>query len=141
MAPTVVRARQVEPPSAIVMAVTGNLQNLTIGDRQDFRAPFKFKLIAVKASLTSVPLDGGVEINILLNGTTIFNSGYKLTIDDNTSTSLDAAVPYQFSTHLTGVDNIVDDDAIFEIEVDNVGTTDPGGGLKVTFIVQNMSNT
>jgi len=90
-----------------------------------FRAPYALDLSSgyVRASLTSAPTGAKFEIDVHMNGTTIFTT--KITIDINEKTSVTAAIPAVLSV------TDIPDDAEFEIFVTQIGSTISGMGLKV----------
>ena len=89
--------------------------------------PYAFTVSAVRASLTTVATGGTlVTVDINEGGTTILST--KITIDASESTSTTAATPPVIS------DTALADDAQMTIDIDAVGNTTAGKGLKVYII-------
>jgi len=90
-----------------------------------FRAPYPLDLATgyIRASVTTAPTGAALEIDVHMNGVTLFST--LLTIDATEKTSVTAAIP--------AVLNVTDipDDAEFEVFVTQVGSTIAGAGLKV----------
>lgn len=91
-----------------------------------FRMPYAFTLTAVRASVTTAPTGSVLTVDINESGTTILST--KLTIDDAEKTSTTAATPAVIS------DTALADDAEMTIDIDGVGSTIAGAGLKVYLI-------
>jgi hypothetical protein len=92
-----------------------------------FRMPFAFKLTDVRASVTTAPT-GGTLLTVDVNeaGSTILST--KLTFDASEKTTTTASTPRVIS------DSDLADDAEITIDVDAVGSTIAGAGLKVYLI-------
>ena len=95
-------------------------------DKLTIRMPYAFTLTAVRASLTTAPTDADFVVDITEGGTTILST--LLTIDDTEKTSTTAATPAVIS------DPNLADDAEIAINVDQIGSTIAGAGLKVYLI-------
>jgi hypothetical protein len=90
-----------------------------------FRVPFGMYLNSVRASVNTAPVGSTIIVDVKQNGTSIFST--LLTIDENEETSTTAATPVVISNpNLT-------DDAKIVVSINQVGSTTPGNGLKVTF--------
>lgn len=112
--------------TAIVVACTGEGEDISVADDVfNFRMPFAFTLTEVRANLNTAA-DALVTIDIEEAGVTILST--LLTIDANEQTSTTAATPAVIS------DTALADDARISINVDTVGSTTAGAGLKVTLI-------
>jgi len=90
------------------------------------RAPFAFTLTDVRASVTTAPTGSVLTVDINETATTILST--KLTIDISEKTSTTAATPAVIS------DSAIADDAEITIDIDTVGSTIAGAGLKVQLI-------
>jgi len=92
-----------------------------------FRLPYGFTLTDVRASVKAAPTGSGitVDINKTVGGTILST---KLTIDAGSKTSVGAAAPPVIS------DADLGDDAEMTLDIDAVGSTIAGKGLKVTLI-------
>ena len=91
-----------------------------------FRIPYSFTLIAVRASVTTAPTDATIIIDINESGTSVLST--LLTIDSTDKTSTVATAPAIIS------DANLDIDAEITIDIDQVGSTIAGAGLKITLI-------
>ena len=112
---------------SFVLACSDETTLLTTGTKLTFRMPYAFTVSAVRASLTTVAT-GGTLLTVDINeaGTTILST--KITIDASESTSTTAATPPVIS------DTALADDAQMTIDIDAVGNTTAGKGLKVYII-------
>ena len=112
---------------ALIVAASDETTALTVGDgKVTFRMPFAMTLTAVRASVTTAPTCAGITVDIRESGTTVLST--LLTIDATEKTSTTAATPAVIS------DTALADDAEIIIDVDVVGSTIAGAGLKVTLI-------
>ena len=112
---------------SFVIACSDETTLLTTGTKVTFRMPYAFTVSAVRASLTTVAT-GGTLVTVDINeaGTTILST--KITIDASESTSTTAATPPVIS------DTALADDAQMTIDIDAIGNTTAGKGLKVYII-------
>jgi hypothetical protein len=112
---------------SFVLACSDETTDLTTGTKLTFRMPYAFTVSAVRASLTTVAT-GATLLTVDINeaGTTILST--KITIDASESTSTTAATPPVIS------DTALADDAQMTIDIDAVGNTTTGKGLKVYII-------
>ena len=83
-------------------------------------------LTAVRASVTTAPVGSTIIVDINENGTSILST--KLSIDASEKTSTTAATAAVIS------DSSIADDAEITIDIDQVGSTTAGAGLKVWLI-------
>jgi hypothetical protein len=83
-------------------------------------------LTDVRALVTTAPTDADLIVDINEAGTTILST--KLSIDDGEKSSFSAATPAVIS------DPALADDAEITIDIDQIGSTVAGAGLKVTLI-------
>ena len=92
-----------------------------------WRMPFKFHIKEVRASLTTAGTGGTlVTVDINESGSTILST--KITIDASETTSTTSATPAVIS------DNTLADDAQMTVDIDAVGSTNTGKGLKISII-------
>ena len=111
----------------IVVACSDESTDLAIGTAKvTFRMPYAMTLTEVRASVTTAPTGSALQADINESGSTILST--KLTIDATEKTSETAAVPPVIS------DSNLADDAEITIDVDAVGSTVAGTGLKVYLI-------
>jgi hypothetical protein len=115
------------PTETFVIACSDEATALTTGTAKvTFRMPYAFTLTAVRASVTTAPTGSVLTVDINEAGTTILST--KLTIDASEKTSTTAATAAVIS------DSALADDAEITIDIDGVGSTIAGAGLKVYLI-------
>ena len=115
------------PPVELVVACSDEISNLTVGNsKATFRSPCAFTLTSVRASVNTAPTGSILIVDINENGTSVLST--KLSIDENEKTSTTAATPAVIS------DSSIAADAEITIDIDQVGSTIAGKGLKVTLI-------
>lgn len=115
-------------PVCIQVACSNETTPLTTGTAKvTFRSPHAFTLTDVRASVSVCPT-GATLLTVDVNeaGTTVLST--KLTFDASEYTTTTAATQRVIS------DTAIADDAEITIDVDAVGSTIAGAGLKVTFI-------
>ena len=110
--------------------------DLTVGDeatdltaatgKKTWRSPFAFTLTEVRASVNTAPTDANLVVDINMGGTTILST--KLSIDATEKTSTTATTPAVIST------SNITDDAEITIDIDQIGSTAAGKGLKIVLI-------
>ena len=112
---------------SFVVACSDEDSDLETGTKATFRMPYAFTVTAVRASLTTAGT-GGTLVTVDINeaGTTILST--KITIDASETTSTTAATPAVIS------DSALANDAQMTIDIDAIGSTNTGKGLKVTII-------
>ena len=108
------------------MACSDETSDITTGTKVTFRMPYAFTVTAVRASLTTAATGANFVVDINESGSTILST--KLSIDISETTSTTAATPPVIS------DSSLADDSIITIDVDTIGSTNSGQGLKVTII-------
>tara|TARA_R110000824_G_scaffold8575_1_gene38810 strand:+ start:224 stop:655 length:432 start_codon:yes stop_codon:yes gene_type:complete len=91
-----------------------------------FRMPYTFTLTAVRASVNTAPTGSVLTVDINEGGSTILST--KITIDASETTSTTASTPPVIS------DSSLADDSIIGIDIDGIGSSNAGTGLKVTLI-------
>jgi hypothetical protein len=112
---------------SIGIACSDETTDLTAGTaKATFRMPHAMTLTAVRASVSVAPTGSVLTVDINEAGTTILST--KLTIDASEKTSTTAATPAVIS------DSALADDAEITIDIDGVGSTVAGAGLKVWLI-------
>lgn len=115
-------------PQFLIIAVSDETTNLTTGTAKvTFRMPFAFTLTDVRANVNTAPTGSTIIVDINAGGSTIMNTT-KLSIDAGEKTSTTAASAYALTTT-----TLSDDDEI-TIDIDQIGSTIAGKGLKVTLI-------
>jgi hypothetical protein len=114
-------------PAQYSVAVSDETTALTAGTAKvTFRMPFAMTLTAVRASVNTAPTGSTLVVDINESGSTILST--KLSIDASEKTSVTAATAAVIS------DTGLADDAEITIDIDQVGSTIAGAGLKVTLI-------
>lgn len=111
--------------ACVPVAVTDEYSNLTTGTaKATFRMPFAMTVTSVRASLVTAAT-GGTLVTVDINeaGTSIIST--KITIDASEKTSTTAATAAVIS------DSSIADDAEMTVDIDAVGSTTPGNGLKI----------
>jgi hypothetical protein len=99
---------------------------LTIGtSKMTFRMPYAMTLSKIKIDVVTAPTGSTLIVNIKESGTTILST--KLSIDATEKTSETAATAAVIS------DTSLADNAEMTVDIDQVGATIAGAGLKVTF--------
>lgn len=110
------------------VAASDETTNLTTGTaKTTFRMPYAFTVTDIRGSLSTVAT-GATLLTVDVNegGTTIIST--KLTFDASESTTTTAATPRVIS------DSALADDAQMTIDIDAIGNTTPGKGLKVCLV-------
>jgi len=111
----------------IAMACSDEITDLTVGtSKTTFRMPYAMNLTAVRASVNTAPTGGDITVDINESGTTILST--KLTIDDGDKTSVGSSTVAVIS------DTALADDAEITVDIDTVGSTTAGKGLKIWLI-------
>tara|TARA_R110000824_G_C15156532_1_gene671492 strand:- start:837 stop:1379 length:543 start_codon:yes stop_codon:yes gene_type:complete len=114
------------PSLSFVVACSDETTDLTTGQKTIFRMPYGFVLTAVRASVTTAPTGSGMIIDIEQNGTSILSTD--ITIDAGETSSTQAATAPVIST-ATLIDT-----AQISFDIDQIGSTNSGQGLKVYLI-------
>jgi hypothetical protein len=114
-------------PVIIQLACSDETSALTAGTAKvTFRMPYAMTLTGVRASVTTAPTGSTLIVDINEGGTSILST--KLSIDATEKTSTTAASAAVIS------DSALADDAEITIDIDQIGSTVAGAGLKVTLI-------
>ena len=118
--------KRVKFPVELGMAVSDETTDLTTGTAKlTFRMPHAMTLTEVRANVNTAPTGSyiQVDINASASASSIFST--VLTIDISEKTSKTAAVPAVLST------TALADDAEFTVDIDIVGSSAAGKGLKI----------
>lgn len=111
----------------IGIACSDELTSLTTGTAKvTFRMPYAFTLTAVRLNVNTAPTGSALVVNIKLGGTTIFST--KPQIDAAAKTSIGSGTTAVIST------SALTDDGEITIDIDQIGSTIAGKGLKVWLI-------
>ncbi len=112
---------------SFVLACSDETSDLTTGTAKiTFRMPYAFTIEEVRASCNTAPVGATITVDINESGATILST--KLTIDASEKTSTTAAAAAVVS------DASLADDAEITVDIDQVGSSTAGKGLKVTII-------
>ena len=114
------------PTQSLIIACSDETTALTTGTKVTFRMPYAFTLTEVRASVTTAPVGSVLTVDINEAGSTILST--KIEIDANEKTSTTASTPPVIS------DTSLADDAQMTIDIDGVGSSTAGAGLKCTLI-------
>ena len=113
---------------AMIIACSDETTNLTTGTAKvTFRAPFAMTIVGVRANVNTAPVGSTIIVDINDSGTTIMTTN-KLSIDASEKTSVTAATAAGIT------DSAIADDAEITIDIDQIGSSTPGKGLKVTIL-------
>ena len=114
-------------PVTIGVACSDETTDLTTGTaKATFRMPHAMTLTGVRATVTTAPTGSTLIVDINEGGTSVLST--KLSIDASEKTSTTAATAAVIS------DSALADDAEITIDIDQVGSTVAGAGLKVWLI-------
>lgn len=114
-------------PVALVIACSDETTALTAGTAKvTFRMPHAMTLTSVRLSVNTAPTGSVIVVDVKEAGTTIFTT--KPQIPTSAFTSVGGAVPGVLS------DTSLADDAEITINLDQIGSTIAGKGLKVTLV-------
>ena len=106
----------------MVIACSDETTNLTTGTKVTFRAPFRMNIVSLGANVNTAPTGTGITVNIKEGPSDIMST--KLTIADGSFTSVGGSPPVITDTDIAA-------DAECTIDIDAVGSTTAGKGLKV----------
>jgi hypothetical protein len=113
----------------IVVPVGDEITAVTTGTGKiKFRMPFAATLLAVRANVNTAPTGSTLIVDIDEAGVSVL--GTKLSIDASELTSTTAA------SAATITDSSLADDAEISIDIDQIGSTVAGAGLKVSLFVR-----
>lgn len=116
-----------KPTESIIVAVSDETTDLTTGTGKiTFRMPYAFTLSEVRANVNTAPTGAAIQVDINEAGVSILST--VLSIDVSEKTSESAATAAVIS------DSSLADDAEISIDIDQVGSTAAGKGLKVALI-------
>ena len=112
---------------SFIIAASDETTALSTGTaKATFRMPYAFTLTGVRASVGTAPVGSVITVDINEAGSSILST--KITIDAGEKTSTTAATAPVIS------DSALADDAEITIDIDTVGSSTAGAGLKVTLI-------
>lgn len=118
-----------KPIESLIVASGDETTDLTTGTaKPSYRIPYAFTVTEVRASVAGAPTGSTIIVDINEDGATILTT--KLTIDASEKTSETAATP----PAIGGAGPALADDAEITIDIDQIGSSAAGKGLKVTLI-------
>jgi hypothetical protein len=116
-----------EESESLVIACSDETTDLTTGNAKiTFRMPYTMNLDSVRASVTTAPTGSNIEVDINESGISILST--KISIDAGEKTSVTAATPPVIS------DSVLADNTEITIDIDQIGSTISGTGLKIYLI-------
>jgi len=108
-----------------IISLSDETTDLTTGNgKASFNMPFAMTLTGVKATVNTAPVGSTITVDINEAGSTILST--KLTIDASELTSSSAATAAVIS------DASLANDALITFDIDQIGSSTAGKGLKVT---------
>ena len=114
-------------PAELVIACSDETTDLTTGTAKvTFRMPYKMNCTEVRANVNTAPVGSTIEVDINKNGASIL--GTVISIDASEKTSTTATTPPFVDTPT------LEDDTEITIDIDQVGSSTAGKGLKVVMI-------
>lgn len=121
-------ARWASLSDVFILACSDETTALTTGtNRVRFRMPYAGTLTAVRATVNTAPTGSALVVDVNEGGVSVLST--KLSIDATETSSTTAATPAVIS------DAALADDAEISIDIDQVGSTVAGAGLKVALFV------
>ena len=116
-------------PVELIIACSDETTDLTTGTAKvTFRAPYAFLLTGVRASVNTAPTGSTLIVDINNGANSALST--KLSIDASEKTSTTAATAAVIDTDYDDIS----DDAELTIDIDQIGSTIAGKGLKVVLI-------
>lgn len=116
-----------KPKVEIGLAISDETTDLTTGTAKiTFRMPYAMTLTGVRANVNTAPTGSVLTVDINETASSILST--KITIDATEKTSETAATPPVIS------DSALADDAEITIDIDTIGSTIAGKGLKIWLI-------
>ena len=113
--------------TSFVIACSDETSDLVVGDdKAQIRLPFQFELTSVSANVNTAPTGSTISIQVQEDGSDILST--PITIDVSETTSATAATPPVIS------DSTLAANSIISIDLDQVGSTIAGTGLKINLI-------
>ena len=113
--------------TSFVIACSDETSDLATGDdKAQIRIPFQFELTSVSANVNTAPTGSTISIQIQEDGSDILST--PITIDASETTSETAATPPVIS------DSTLASNSIISIDLDQIGSSTAGTGLKVNLI-------
>ena len=116
------------PTTSFVVACSSEGDDLETGDdKVQFRMPFQFELTDIIANVNTASTGADINVQVQEDGSDIM-SGVGITIDATETSSESSA------TQPTITDSTLAFNSIISVDLDQVGSTNAGTGLKINFI-------
>ena len=113
--------------TSFVIACSDETSDLETGDdKAQIRLPFQFELTSVSANVNTAPTGSTISIQIQEDGSDILST--PITIDISETSSETAATPPVI------LDSTLASNSILSIDLDQVGSSTAGTGLKVNLV-------
>ena len=114
--------------TSFVIACSDETSDLVVGDdKAQIRLPFAFELTSISANVNTASTGADINVQVQEDGSDIL-SGVGITIDATETTSETSATPPSIT------DSTLASNSIISVDLDQVGSTDTGTGLKVNLI-------
>jgi uncharacterized protein YuzE len=113
---------------AYVVPLSAQGEVVAVADYEQWRMPYAFVLMEVRASIETADSGGDIEIDIKENGASIFSSGDSLVIPSGSTTS----VGYSPAPDVRYV--LIEDNNVVKCEVTSASGISVADGLKVYLI-------
>jgi len=114
--------------TSFVIACSDETSDLVAGDNvSQIRLPFQFELTAISANVNTASTGADINVQVQEDGVDIM-SGVGITIDATELTSKTSATPP------TITDSTLASNSIISIDLDQIGSTLAGTGLKINLI-------
>jgi hypothetical protein len=113
--------------TSFVVACSDETSDLETGDdKAQIRLPFQFELTSISANVNTAPVGSTISVQVQEDGSDILST--PITIDASETTSELAAVPPVIS------DSTLASNSIISIDLDQIGSSTAGTGLKINLI-------
>jgi len=113
--------------TSFVIACSDETSDLETGDdKAQIRLPFQFELTSISANVNTAPTGSTISVQVQEDGSDILST--PITIDISETTSETAAAPPVIS------DSTLASNSIISIDLDQIGSTIAGTGLKINLI-------
>lgn len=112
---------------AIIIACSDEDSDLSTGDsKSQIRLPYQFELTSISANVNTAPTGSTIEVQVQEDGVDILSTA--ITIDVTETSSETASVPPVIS------DSTLASNSIISIDLDQIGSSNAGTGLKINLI-------
>lgn len=113
---------------SLIIPCSTETDNLTVGTSKiTFRMPFAMTLTDIRANVNTAPTGANLIADVNASGSTIMTTNKLLIVTSEKTTTTASTLPTLTTTSLA-------DDEEITVDVDQIGSTVAGKGLKVTLI-------